>query len=119
MPTKIPWDEAGAGKALAKAMADTYGLSQEEVLKWYYKAMQGLDQARDAVKGLMKEPFVVATYEYGEQDREAYHEHYWQRLKEAVGLTEQFCAVCGQWYPPGPHSCQDKRKTGESHARDK
>lgn len=109
MPTKIVWDEDSAGQSLAKAMADTYGLSQEEVLKWYYKAMKAmedLDQARDAVKGLVKEPFVVATYEYGEQDREAYHAHYWNRLKEALGIDEQFCALCGRWNPPGPHTCQ-------------
>lgn len=102
MPKKIPWDEDTAGQALAVAMAERYGLSQEEVLSWYHKAMKAmadLDRARDAVKGLMKEPFVVSTYGYGEQDRDAYHAHYWNKLKEAVGLTEDFCAVCGQWYP--------------------
>lgn len=108
MPTNIPWDETTVGLALAKAMADTYGLSQEAVLAWYQKAisaLENIDQARDAVKGLMAEQFVVATYGYEEQDQEAYHAHYWNRLKEAVGLTENFCADCGQWYPPGVHTC--------------
>ncbi len=109
MPKKIPWDEATAGQALAVAMAERYGLSQEEVLAWYHKAMkamEGLDRARDAIKGLMKESFVVSTYGYGEQDRDAYHAHYWNRLKEAVGLTEDFCVVCGQWYPRDTtHTC--------------
>ena len=108
MPTKIPWDDEQAGQALARAMADTYGLSQEEVLSWYHKAMKamhGLVQARHAVEGLMKESFVVVKYGYEEQDRDAYHAHDWDRLKEAVGLTEQFCSVCGQWYPPGAHTC--------------
>jgi hypothetical protein len=31
-------------------------------------------------------------------------------LKEAVGLTESFCAVCGQWYPPGTHTCLTPRE---------
>ncbi len=39
MPKKIPWDEATAGQALAVAMAERYGLSQEEVLTWYHKAV--------------------------------------------------------------------------------
>ena len=108
MPRKISWDDEQAGQALARAMADMYGLSQEEVLLWYHKAMkamQGLNQARHAVEGLMKESFVVASYGYEERDRDAYHAHYWDRLKEAVGLTEQFCSACGQWYPPGTHTC--------------
>ncbi len=108
MPTKIPWDDARAGQALAKAMAETYGLSQEAVLEWYQKAihaLENLDRARNAVKGLTEEPFVEASYGYGERDRDAYHAHYWNMLKEAVGLTESFCAVCGQWYPPGTHTC--------------
>jgi hypothetical protein len=108
MPTQVPWDDATAGLALARAMADTYGLSQEAVLAWYHKAinaLENLDRARDAVKGLIEEPFVEASYGYEERDRDAYHAHYWNRLKEAVGLTESFCAVCGQWYPRGAHTC--------------
>lgn len=106
---KVLWnDDAIAGKALAQAMADTYGLSQEAVLVWYQKAMkamENLDRANEAVEGLMKEEFVVTKYEYDERDQQAYHAHYWGRLLEAVGLTSQFCPVCGQSYPPGTHEC--------------
>ncbi len=108
MPTKLPWDEDSAGQALAQAMAERYGLSQEAVLIWYHKAikaLENLDQARDAVQNLIEEPFVVATHGYKEQDQNAYHEHYWTKLTEALGITEQFCSECGQWYPPGPHPC--------------
>ena len=98
-------DDATAGKALAKAMADTYGLSQEAVLAWYHRAMENLDQAKEAVEGLMKEEFVVTKYEYAERDQQAYHAHYWRRLLEAVGIAEQFCPVCGRSYPPGTHEC--------------
>jgi hypothetical protein len=101
-------DYAAACQALAEVMAKTHGLSYEAVLAWYLKTMSGLDnldQARDAVKGLIEEPFVAATNGYEEQDRQAYREHHWIRLKEVLGLTESFCEVCGQWYTPGPHTC--------------
>ncbi len=83
MPTNVPWDDATAGLALARAMAQTYGLSQEAVLAWYHKAinaLENLDRAREAVKGLIEEPFVEASYGYEERDRDAYHAHYWNRL---------------------------------------
>lgn len=108
MPTNIPWDDDTAGQALARAMADTYGLSQKTVLDWYHRAihaMKSLDQARVAVQGLIEEPSVVATYGYAEQDRDAYHAHYWNMLREAVGLTEIFCTACGRWHPPSKHPC--------------
>lgn len=106
---KVLWDDATTGQALARAMAEMYGASPQAVLDWYHKAiiaLDNLDRAREAVKGLIEEPFVEASYGYEERDRDAYHEHHWNRLKEAVGLTESFCALCGQWYPPGPHRCR-------------
>lgn len=108
MRRNVLWDEATAGQALARAMAEKYGISYEAVLAWYQKAMAAmacLDHARDAVRGLIEEPFVVSKYGYEERDRDAYHAHYWDKLTKAVGLTENFCAVCGQWYPPGSHRC--------------
>ena len=66
--------------------------------------MIDIEAAREAIKALTEESFVVRERGYGAEERERYHARHWQALLHAVGLHEEFCSQCGQWHEEH-HDC--------------